>query len=202
MTRANKSEPGEPLGSVVVGGILHNVPASRVPLEEAIAEGAQLEKAIAELNTQLQARGATTVQVIEHHRAEIARLEEELKLERGPLASMIATKQARLDQVKQTIFKLAKAVMGGQKSMKISGIAGTILVERTPKMEVDPAHIGTLKKLLGDMLPAYFEVKEVAKPLSKAWELLSTLKGRKLSDFQAAVATSESGRVRFVTDPK
>lgn len=189
----------EPQVGVVIGGILHNVPASQVEIEKAIEAGVKLETEIAELEKRREARGADLVKLIEAHQAQIKVWEDELRLDRGPLDSQIATKTTELQKIKDRLFDLLLPRMADQKSMKFAGLAGAIEAVRTPKMDVPRQNIPALRKLLGPLFSANFEVTETAKPLSSAWSLLKTLRGGKLGKFRDLLTLVESaGRVRFL----
>ena len=189
----------EPLAAVVIGGVLHHVPASQVEIETEIEKGVQLEAEIKELQQRRSSIGESKETLIAAYHAEINKLEEELRLERGPVDSQIATKQAELERVKGRLYELMEPRMGEQKSMKFTGLAGSIEVVRTPKIEVPSENIGALRKLLGDAFTTAFEVTEKAKALSPAFTLLKTLKGSRLAKFQQLVKATTSGRVRFLS---
>lgn len=193
------SKPGvEPLRSVLIKGMVHNVPQSRAELEEVIGRAAELQDECDQLSDRLAAKAPDVANLIEHHRAEIKRLTADLETERAPFNSLLTTKQTQLNLLKEQMGKLSRPLMGEQKSMKITGVAATIMVERDPKMTVEKTQIPALRNLLKQDFPQYFEVEEKAKPLKKAWDLLKTLTGRRLATFQAAVTTTDLPRVRFV----
>lgn len=197
-TATGQGQAPEPLAAVVIGGVLHQVPASRVEIETEIEKGVKLQAEIKELEQRRNSIGEATESLIAAYHAEINKLQEELRLERGPVEAQIATKQAELEQVKARLYELIEPRMGEQKSMKVTGLAGSIEVIRTPKIEVPPENIPALRKLLGDAFTTAFEVTEKAKALSPAFTLLKTLKGTKLAKFQQLVKATTSGRVRFL----
>lgn len=198
MAKAKIGSPGEPLGGVVIAGVHHQVPLSRIELEQAIADAVKLDGEVADWTALAKGKGADLEAQIGLLESQLTKLKADLALERGPTLSQVTNKQQQLEQVKTRIFNLVLPQMGDQKSMKVTGIAGSVQVERTPKMEVIKERIEALKELLGGQFTQYFEVEEKVKPLKKAWELLTSLKGRKLAKFTEAVKTSETGRVRIL----
>jgi multidrug efflux pump subunit AcrA (membrane-fusion protein) len=199
---ARKQQPHEPLASIAVKGMVHHVPQSLAVLETAIAQAVELQAEVNDLNAKYEARGAETQRLIAAHEAEIRKLNEALVLERAPVKSLLDSKTAQLEQAKIEVADAARPLMGDQRSLKYQGVAGPVLIERTPKMTVVKGQVATLRQLLADKFTEYFEVEEKVKPLRKAWELLVGLKGRKLAQFKEAVEIEDPIRVRVLEPGK
>lgn len=185
----------EPQVTLEIGGKPVSVAQSLAPLEQAIAKGFQLQARLDELVAEHAAVAPGLQQRIEAYRAELRRAEQELQIARAATEMAMSVVEAELSQVKQQIWQLAMPLLGEQQSLKYQGVAGPVEIARRVSLEIQDG--SALRKLLGQRFPEFFSVTEKIKPLKTAVQLLTTLKGAKLTAFRKVVAVEETGSVRF-----
>ncbi|MFZ5826518.1 MAG: hypothetical protein ACOY94_19670 [Bacillota bacterium] len=196
---AGKAAVQEPMAGVIINGVLHQVPASEVDLQREIDRGRKLQAEIQAMEETREGRGRELVALISAYEEEIAKAKTQLDQERGPIEAQISAKQAELEGVKQRLFELMKPRRGNQKSMKFSGLAGSILAQRTLKFKLPDHQIQVARKLLGPVFGEMFETRETAKPLTRIWDVLKTLKPAKVEKLrEIAEIDDQGGSVRFV----
>lgn len=191
--------PQEPMAGVVINGVLHQVPASEVELQQEIEKGVKLQQEIRTLEELRDNRGRELVTLIAAYEEEIRKAREQLELERGPVQSQIEAKMAALEAVKGRLFQLIKPRMGDQKSMKFAGLAGAVVAQRTQKATVPDHVLPALRRLLGPTFGEMFEVTEKAKPRPAFWTVIRQLTSKKTEQLRQLInIDDEGGSVRFV----
>lgn len=194
MAKGKSSEPTVP---ITIEGVVYHVPQWAVKLEHLIADAAKKAQTLTRLATERDnlPKVRELKAMIEAEEAEIAKLRIRLAEAQSPYDSPINTTQAELEAIEAQIAEQMRPHMGGQKTKKYTGAAGTI--EAMRKLGLKVIDKSRLRKLLGQQLGTYFTVEEIFTPNKAAAELPTTLKGNKLAQFLEAVEVTDAVKAKL-----